>query len=259
MNYPEIATFSGSVQEPADRHRQLFDEAPIAYHEIDTGGVIREVNRAQCELPGYSPKQMIGRPIWEFVAAENQQASRDAIAGKVARLIPPAVVAREFRRSDGLYLWVEIHDKLIENADGEVIGVRSALLDVTERLKLEREIKKQSDWIRFAFKSTARAVITADALGNVSLMNPAAESLTGWSHDEALGCSLEKVCRLQRDSGEPADLMSCLLAEPAKYNRNRNFVMVDRSGESRPVSCTVSPIWNDDEVIVGATLVLEKV
>jgi PAS domain S-box-containing protein len=254
MNYVQ----EHHVQAPADRQRQLFDEAPIAYHEIDTEGVIREVNRAECELLGYSPEQMIGRPIWELVAAENQQASRDAIALKVARLVPPSVVTREFRRSDGQYLWVEIHDKLIENGEGEVIGVRSALLDVTERLKLEAEIKKQSDWIRFTFKSTARAVVIADALGNINLMNPAAESLTGWSHDEAVGCPLEKVCRLQRDSGEPVDLMSCILAEPAMSNRNRNFVIVDRSGESQPVSWTISPIWNDDEVIVGATLVVEK-
>ena len=248
-----------NVQEPADRHRQLFEEAPVAYHEIDTHGVIRDVNRAQCELLGYSPEQMIGRPIWDFVAAENQQAARDAIAGKVARMFPPSVVTREFRRSDGNYLWVEIHDKLIENGEGEVIGVRSALLDVTERLQLEAEIRKQSDWIRFAFKSTARGIVTADALGNINLMNPAAEALTGWSHEEAVGRSLEKVCRLERDSGEPVDLMSCVLAEPAQSNPTRNFVMIDRAGESQAVSWTVSPIWNDDEVIVGATLVVEKV
>jgi two-component system sensor histidine kinase/response regulator len=249
---------NSNVQGPADRHRQLFDEAPIAYHEIDTHGVIRDVNRAQCELLGYSPEQMIGRPIWDFVAAENQQAARDAIAGKVARMFAPSVVTREFRRSDGNYLWVEIHDKLIENGEREVIGVRSALLDVTGRLKLEAEIRKQSDWIRFTFNSTARGVIIADALGNISLMNPAAESLTGWRHDEAVGCPLERVCRLQRDSGEPVDLMSCILAEPAQSDPNRNFVMIDRAGESQPVSWTVSPIRNDDEVIVGATLVVEK-
>jgi PAS domain S-box-containing protein len=140
-----------------------------------------------------------------------------------------------------------------------VIGVRSALLDVTERLQLEAEIRKQSDWIRFAFKSTARGIVTADALGNINLMNPAAEALTGWSHEEAVGRSLEKVCRLERDSGEPVDLMSCVLAEPAQSNPTRNFVMIDRAGESQAVSWTVSPIWNDDEVIVGATLVVEKV
>src|ERR1700733_14976468 len=145
MTNTEIPTFSSNTQEPADRQRQLFDEAPIAYHEIDTHGVIREVNRAQCELLGYSPEQMIGRPIWEFVATENQQAARDAISRKIARMFPPSVVTREFRRSDGHYLWAEIHDKLIENAEGDVIGVRSALLDVTERLKLEAEIKKQTD------------------------------------------------------------------------------------------------------------------
>ena len=34
------------------RFRELFDEAPVAYHEIDGAGVIRRVNRAECALFG---------------------------------------------------------------------------------------------------------------------------------------------------------------------------------------------------------------
>ena len=220
--------------------------------------MIREVNQAECRLLGYPPSDLIGRPIWEFVALEQQQAARDAIARKVTRQQPVSVVTREYRRADGSYLWLEIHEKLIENAEGEVVGIRSALLDVTERRKLDADILRQRDWMRFVVRSAAKAIITADALGHVSMMNPAAEAMTGWREQEALGCPLEQVSRVQRDSGERVDLMSCILAESTVSNRQRNFVLLGRAGETRPVQWVISPISNDDDVIVGATLVVEE-
>lgn len=247
-----------AVQDPAERGRQLFEDAPIAYHEIDTEGVIQEVNQVECRLLGYSSGELIGHHVWEFLAVDQQQASRDAIAGKVAREQPLAILTREYRRSDGQYIWVEIHERLIENAAGEVAGIRSALIDVTERRNLETEIRKQRDWMRFVFRSAAKAVITADALGNVSMMNPAAEVLTGWGEREALGRSLDQICRVQRDSGERVDLMSCILVEPAVSNRLRNFVLIDRPGAPVPVQWAISPILNDEEVIIGAMVVVER-
>jgi PAS domain S-box-containing protein len=247
------------VQEPSERGRQLFDEAPVAYHEIDRDGVIHEVNQAECLLLGYTPEQMIGQPVWTFVAAEHQQTSREAIARKIARDQPLSIVTREYRRADGSYTWLEIHEKLIETADGEVIGIRSALLDVTERLKLEEEVRKQRDWIRFVFRSVTQAAITTDALGNIILINPAAEALTGWTQEEAFGRSLEQICLVKKVCGEPVDLMSSILAEPVTSNRHRDFVIVDRTGASHPVHWSLSPIFNDDHVIVGALLEVDSV
>jgi PAS domain S-box-containing protein len=259
MTDSPISAVPSAVQDPAERCRQLFEDAPVAYHEIDTEGVIREVNQAECQLLGYASEELIGHPVWEFVAADHRQASRDAITRKLARQQPVAIVTREYRRSDGSYLWLEIREKLIENAEGKVVGIRSALIDVTERRKLEAEILRQRDWMRFVFRSVAKAVITADILGHISTMNRAAETITGWREEEAQGRPMEKICRVRRDSGEAVDLMSCVLAESAISNRLRNFVVVDRFGASQSIRWTVSPILNDEEVIVGAMLEVENV
>jgi PAS domain S-box-containing protein len=247
----------GATQEPIN-HRQLFEEAAVAIHEIDTDGIIRVVNQAECQLLGYSSSELVGRHVWEFVAAEHQQAARDAIAGKIARRQPIAPVTREYRRRDGNYIWLEIHENLIESAEGEVVGIRSALLDITERYHFDTRIQKRFDWMRFVLDSIATAIVTADALGNIEFMNPAAEAITGWPQKDALGHPLEHVCRLQRDSGEPVELMSCILSESAVSNPSRKFVIVDQIGASHRVSWTISPVCNDSGVIIGAALVIEK-
>ena len=42
--------------------RELFEFAPVAYHEIDAAGILRRVNQTECRMLGYSATEMIGRP-----------------------------------------------------------------------------------------------------------------------------------------------------------------------------------------------------
>jgi PAS domain-containing protein len=47
--------------------RALFNQAPVAYHEIDRDGIIRRVNRAELRLLERTREQMLGHAVWEFV------------------------------------------------------------------------------------------------------------------------------------------------------------------------------------------------
>jgi two-component system sensor histidine kinase/response regulator len=258
MMNPSIPLVPSAVQDPAERRRQLFEEAPVAYHEIDTEGIIREVNHTECVLLGYTPHELLGHHIWEFVAAEQQEAARQAIAQKMARQQPLTVVTREYRRSDGSYIWLEIHERLIEAGDGAVVGIRSALLDITERHEFDAEIQRQNDWMRLVLRSVATAIVTADALGNIDFMNPSAETITGWEQQDALGRPLEEICRVHHDPGEPVDLMSCILAESVVSNPSRKFVLLDRSGGRHSVGWMISALCNDSGFVIGAVIVIEK-
>src|SRR5580658_2055636 len=102
-------------EELAACHHHWFEVASVALHEIDTHGVIRNVNKAECQLLGYAPDDLIDHYAWEFVAPEHREMVRNGIARKIAREQPIKVFTREFRRVDGTYLWVEIHEALIED------------------------------------------------------------------------------------------------------------------------------------------------
>ena len=109
-----------------ERFRSLFEDAPVGYHELDLEGVIRRVNRAECAWLGVECEDIIGRPLWEFVAPQDRAASRGAFYGKIARQMPTGTVLREFVRRDGTRIQVEIHDSLIEDHRGQVIEIGRA-------------------------------------------------------------------------------------------------------------------------------------
>jgi PAS domain S-box-containing protein len=124
-----------------ERFRALFEEAPIGLHEIDRDGVLLRVNAAECALLGYNCGEIEGRPVWELVAAEEKEQSRKDIRAKISgqKAIVPFV--REYVRRDGRRIAVEIHEKLIRDQDDNVQGIRSALLDITERRRIEDELR----------------------------------------------------------------------------------------------------------------------
>ena len=84
-----------------ERFRTLFDEAPVAYHELDGEGIIRRVNRAECELLGYAAEDLIGRHVTDFIWPDERAASRDAVQRKLAHEMPIVPFERSYMRRDG--------------------------------------------------------------------------------------------------------------------------------------------------------------
>lgn len=126
------------------RYRGLFEDAPVAYHEIDTDGVLTRINRAECELLGYCAAEMVGRPVWELVDADEQAASREAVRKKMSGEKALVPFERTYRTRDGHQVAVEIHERLIVDSAGAVLGIRSCLLDISDRKRAEAALHRQT-------------------------------------------------------------------------------------------------------------------
>src|ERR1017187_4791710 len=159
----------------------LFDNAPVAYHEIDRDGVIRKVNRAEWLLLGFEAGEMVGRPVWEFAAETERDASREAIRRKLTAVQPLAPTQRRYVRRDGGELLLEVHDSPIRNAAGETAGIRSVLLDVSARVAAEQALLDREETLRTVCNSALDAMVMIDSEGLAILWNSAAEKMFGYT------------------------------------------------------------------------------
>jgi PAS domain S-box-containing protein len=130
------------LRESNEKYRRLFEDAPVAYHEIDSRGIVVRLNRAECELLGHEKEQVLGRPVWELVSPENQEESRRNVKRKLAGEQPLVPFLREFTRRDGSRVLARIHENLIRSREGKIIGIRSTMLDVTEQYRSESELRR---------------------------------------------------------------------------------------------------------------------
>jgi len=150
------------LRENEARLRELFDQAPVGYHELDTEGRITRVNRTELEMLGYTQQEMLGRPAWEFVV--EAEASRRAIEAKMAGTAPPdQALQRTLRRKDGTTLPVLIEDRLLWDEQGGIAGIRSTIQDITARARAEDLVCIQRD-LGIALGSTSDLTEVLDLL-----------------------------------------------------------------------------------------------
>jgi PAS domain S-box-containing protein len=130
----------------SERHfKSWFEDAPVACHEVDRNGVILCVNQAECDLFGFSAEEMVGHPIWDFMAAEDREKTRAGLLQRIADDKPLVPLEREYKRRDGSSVIMEIHQKRIHDAAGRATGLRTFLLDVTERKRAQMTLLEQAD------------------------------------------------------------------------------------------------------------------
>jgi PAS domain S-box-containing protein len=68
------------------RYKQLFHEAPVGYHEINVHGKITRINKTELDMLGFSEKEMIGKPILDFV---DEKFARIILEKKLSKELPP--------------------------------------------------------------------------------------------------------------------------------------------------------------------------
>ena len=152
-----------------DRFRFLFEHAPIAYHEVDAGGLIRRVNRAECLLLGYAETELLGKPVWELLAPEQRETARAAVARKIAGGRADEPFLRDYMHRHGARITVEIHENIVRDRSGRVTGLVSALLDVTAQRRAEQALQRQNEELAAALEAAREAVeLKSRFLANMS-------------------------------------------------------------------------------------------
>ena len=136
-----------ALRESEERFRQIYDETPIGYHELDTRGRIVRVNRTELEMLGYPVEEMLGQPVWKFVLEE--ETTRHVIMAKIAGDVSfHETFERTYRRKDGTTLPVLVKDRVIRDKGGRIIGIRSTVEDITERRRSEEALRKSEEQLR---------------------------------------------------------------------------------------------------------------
>ncbi len=128
----------------------------------------------------------------------------------------------------------------------------------TDALNLARE---KSDWLRTTLTSIGDAVISTDAEGLVTLMNPVAEKLTGWTLQEARGKPLADVFRIVNQETHqtvesPVDKVRRLKRVVGLANHT---ILVTKNGQDIAIDDSGAPIFGPDGALTGIVLVFRDV
>jgi PAS domain S-box-containing protein len=184
------------------RFHQLFDDAPVGYHELDSQGRIVEVNQTELEMLGFSAKDMLGHPPWEFIV--DSESSRKATEAKLAGSIPSdRTYERTFRRRNGTTMNALIKDRALRDEAGAIVGIRSVVQDLTERKKAEQEIRLLAQTLA----STRDCISITDLQNKFLFVNDAFRTTYGYTTEDLLGKDVSILRSVNTPSATPDHIL----------------------------------------------------
>ena len=235
------------------RFESLLEAVPAALVGMDQAGVIRFVNHQTESLFGYARDNLVGQPIqtlvpeylWKTYVEHREESFADL------RSQPMGLdLQLSGRQQDGTELPVNI--RLSHLDTGDVLLLITAVRAVTRH----RRALENSELLAAIVEHSNDAIIAKTLDGIVTSWNPAAERMYGYSSEEMLGQSID---RLSPD-GRTGEIMLVLArikaGQPVEHFET---VRVRKDGTVLPVLLTVSPIRDADGAVVGASSITRDV
>ena len=149
----------------------------------------------------------------------------------------------------------------IKDDSGNIIGLIGIISDITERKMAEEALRESEEWLSTTLRSIGDAVITTDTNGNITFLNPIAESLTGWNQNDSSGKPLNEVFNIinekTRESVE--NPVEKVLISGNIVGLANHTVLISKDGKEIPIDDSGSPIKNKNGEIIGVVLVFRDI
>jgi PAS domain S-box-containing protein len=188
----ERKQFEEEIRRQKDYFEALFLNSPVAVVTADSDSRVVAWNPMAEKLFGYGQEEAIGQYIDDLVASHDSL--REEAAGVTADVYGRGRVQVTTRRSrkDGSLVDVELLALPLVLA-GECVGFNAIYHDISDRKRIERELRRQKEYYEALFVHSPVAVVTVGQDGNVVSWNPTAERLFGYAQAEAIGRNIDDL------------------------------------------------------------------
>jgi len=189
-----------------------------------------------------SLRHRLGEIIREQSASRD--ASRQKLSGIFAELPLAAVLAGGFIAF--LIVWDGLRQfRRISRAFGRQIT----------------EIRVQRNSLETTLHSIGDAVIVTDAWGMITLFNPTAEAVSGWTKDEAMGMPLNSIFRIVNEytRAQVESPVEKVLRTGQIVGLANHTLLIRKDDSEVSIDDSGAPIYNDKGAIVGVVLVFRDI
>ncbi len=223
--------------------RGLIESSVDGLITVDPDGFITDVNEQMCRMTGYTRGELVGTLFADYFTdpararAGVQQTFDEGFVTEYALTL----VGRTRRQ-----LQVSFNASVFKEASGSVRGIFASARDITDRVRLEEQLREQQTYLRGLIESSVDGLITVDPQGFISDVNEQMCRMTSYTREELVGSPFKRYFT----EPEQADLgVKRTFAEGVVTNYT--LVLETKGGRKATVSFNASIFRGADGRIEG--------
>ncbi len=216
-------------------------------------------------MRGYGPDEDVDSSLdaWlSRVHPDDRARLRETVRRQNAGEMPRSAFEYREKHHDGHYIWILSRGGPVEwDANGKPTRFVGTDTDISSLKAAETEAAVEKEKLHVTLRSIGDGVVTTDAEGFVTFMNPMAEEMTGWPSADAVGRAVEEVFTVvDETTGERVrDPVREALRGDRLHYLDEDAVLVSRSGERRAVRDSAAPVRTPEGELLGAVLVFQDI
>ena len=255
----EVPKENPAIEESAE---ELYEMAPCGYLTTTIDSRIIKVNRRLTEWLGYHRDELTGGKRFVDLLTAGGRIFYETHFNLLLRMQESVnEIAVDMIRKDGRILPVLVNARQKRSIDGEPVLNRFTIFNASERRMYERELLGARDLLQTTLASIGDGVISTDAEGRITFMNPVAAAICGWKEEAALGKPIDEVLVLVReDTNKPIENpLTHALRTGTAVGLENHTVLIAKNGDRFAVDDSASPIRDANGNVLGGVLVFRDV
>jgi PAS domain S-box-containing protein len=214
------------------------------------------INPVAATLTGWSAEDAAEQPLAAVFRIVNER-TRAPVDDPVAKVLQTGVVQGLANHTillakDGREVPIDDSAAPVKLEDGRVIGAVLVFRDITER----RRAEVRAGLLAAIVECSDDAIISKSIDGTITSWNPAAERLYGYAASEIIGRSIMTIVPPELVA-EERDILARLRA--GERIEHFDTVRVAKDGRRIDVSLAISPVRDEDGVVIGASKIARDI
>ncbi len=184
--YEGIVVDLSQRKQMEEDYRRLFQHMGTGVFVSSKEGKFLNANQALLDMLGYDSKEEflnidISNDL--YMRPEDRKKFRNMIE-RDGRVVDYEV---EFKRKDGSPIPILLTGNVRYDQQGNVLGYEGLNVDLTQRKRMEKELKEANDFLNMIIQYSPNAIIATDLTGSIIFWNQAAEETLGYRAEDVIG------------------------------------------------------------------------
>ncbi|MEI6503052.1 MAG: PAS domain S-box protein, partial [Armatimonadota bacterium] len=150
-------------------------------------GSFLEVNRALCDMLGYSREELASTDFASVTHPDDLDASRECVRCLLAGERSVCRFEKRYLRRDGQVVWGDVSTSLFRDADGQPLYFITQIQDVSDRKDAEMQLRRTERLLSSLIEHAPTPVYANELDSSYRFVNPTWQRLSGFDQNDTVG------------------------------------------------------------------------